>query len=97
MAVSCLLAGFGVGADVGPHLLQAISEDLANGCKWRELTVLSGEMVVETELGGHPLPLYELPRIVIWLAADVSDCGSGTGAATARIGKRRVRILAYIL
>ena len=65
--------------------------------KWY-YTVLSGEVLVETEPWGHPFPEYDVSMIVIEFGSGASPLwGTGTGLAAARMGSTSAAILEYIV
>ena len=54
------------------------------------LTVLSVEVLVDTEPWGHPLPEYVVSTMVIWSGEGASlEVACGNGFAAARAGRRR--------
>ena len=114
LAVLALLSGADAGSDVGLELVEAEGDDLSESSQLiclsqflaprssgRFLTVLSGEMLVETVPWGQPLP--EKVALTIWMSF-----GSGAsaqpsepmtwlmGLAAASAGRRKAteRILA---
>ena len=105
LAVLGLLGRVVAGSDVGLEAVEAEGNDLAetvssNGPKQVStcssvLTVLSGEMLVETVPCGQPLPEKVALVIWIWFASGPSDQPSGEvwamGPAAASAGRRKAK------